>query len=107
MDLSELMAATSDIDGIFHLAAVTSPPQFEGDLFTGFDVNVRGTLNVLKAVSANHVKRIVLVSSSSVYGNISKAGSEDMQIPGHENMYSMTKLFEEHLGKYFTKRGKW
>ena len=91
-------------DGIFHMAAITSPPQFEEDLFSGFDVNVRGTLNVLKAASMHKVRRVVLASSSSVYGSLSTEGREEMQIPGHENMYSTTKLFDEYLAKYFSIR---
>lgn len=106
LDFNSLLDAAEGMDGVFHMAAVTSPPQFEDDLFTGFDVNVRGTLNLLKAASENHIKRVVQASSSSVYGNLSVDGREDMVIPGHENMYSTTKLFDEYLGKYFTIRGE-
>lgn len=106
LDQNHLYEALENIDGVFHLAAITSPPQFEEDLFRGFDVNVRGTLNVLKMASEAGVKRVVLASSSSVYGNLNVPGKEDMVIPGHENMYSTTKLFDEYMGKYFTIRGE-
>ena len=104
MDFESLFESFKGMDGIFHMSAITSPPQFEDDLFTGFDVNVRGTLNVLKAASQNKVKRVVTASSSSVYGNLTVAGKEDMEIPAHENMYSTTKLFDEYLCKFFSVR---
>lgn len=103
-DYGDILKATTELDGIFHLAAVTSPPEFEADLFKGFDTNVVGTLNVLKAASENGVKRVVLASSSAVYGDINIPGKEDMVIPGHENMYATTKLFDEYLGRHFTIR---
>ena len=35
-DYSELMNIKDDFDGIFHLAATTSPPQFDEDPLSGF-----------------------------------------------------------------------
>ena len=104
LDFDSLKIATKDLDGIFHLAATTSPPEFEINIFQGFNTNVVGTLNVLKAAAENNVKRVALASSSAVYGNLIIPGKEDMTIPGHENMYATTKLFDEYIGKYFTIR---
>ena len=104
LDLNLLSEATRNVDGVFHLAATTSPPQFETDLYSGFNTNVLGTLNVLKKSAENGVRRVVLASSSAIYGAISVPGKEDMAIPGHENMYATTKLFDEYLGKYFSIR---
>ena len=106
LDFDSVSDAVRDTFGIFHLAATTSPPQFETDLFQGFNTNVIGTLNVLKAAADNNVKRVVLASSSAIYGNLKVPGKEDMVIPAHENMYSTTKLFDEYLGKYFTIRNE-
>ena len=88
LDSEHLSAAMNEVDGVFHLAATTSPPQFEADLLHGFNTNVIGTFNVLKAASDHNVKRVVLASSSAVYGNIRIPGREDMVIPGHDNMYA-------------------
>jgi UDP-glucose 4-epimerase len=104
LNYSDVLEATKNIDVIFHLAATTSPPQFESDLFTGFDTNVKGTLNVLNAAVFHGVKRIILASSSAVYGDIKVPGNEDMKIFGHNNMYATTKLFDEYLGRYFSLR---
>ena len=65
-----LEKACSGIDYVFHLAAVTSPPEFENLTGEGYEVNVMGTYNVLAASAKNNVKRVILASSSSVYGDI-------------------------------------
>lgn len=101
-----LHSAMKDIDGVFHLAAVTSPPQFETDLMLGFETNVNGTLNVLKASAEAGVKRVVLSSSSAVYGDMAEPGKEDLPIKGHNNMYATTKLFDEYVAKFFHLRGE-
>ncbi|MGP8069985.1 MAG: SDR family NAD(P)-dependent oxidoreductase [Candidatus Bathyarchaeia archaeon] len=57
------------VDAVVHLAAIVSPylsikkPQIVND------VNVSGTLNVLRAAVKRKVERIVFASSSSVYGS--------------------------------------
>lgn len=54
-------------DVIFHLAAVASVPLSIEDPSLVNDVNVGGTLNLLKASLRAHVKRFVLASSCTVY----------------------------------------
>jgi UDP-glucose 4-epimerase len=87
--------ALSGIDYVYHLAAVTSPPEFENLTGDGYDVNVLGTYNVLAASQANKVKRVVIASSSSVYDNNSKAASEDSLQDKYNNFYPLTKRINE------------
>jgi UDP-glucose 4-epimerase len=87
--------ALSGIDYVYHLAAVTSPPEFENLMGEGYYVNVLGTYNVLAASQANKVKRVVIASSSSVYGNTSKAASEDSLQEKYNNFYPLTKRINE------------
>ena len=58
-------------DGIFHLAAVTSPPQFEVMPENGLMVNVNGTFNILDFARNHGVHKVVIVSSSGIYGDSS------------------------------------
>ena len=106
LDYESLLDATNGMDGVFHLAAVTSPPQFETELMLGFEINVNGTLNILKASVEAGVKRVVLASSSSIYGDLNGPGKEDFHIMGHKNMYATTKLFDEYMARYFHLRGE-
>lgn len=58
-----------DCDTVIHLAARTGvrPSVDEPGIY--LDVNVNGTLAILEAMRTTNVKRIILASSSSVYGN--------------------------------------
>jgi len=57
------------VDAIIHLAAVVSPFVSVKKPELVNEVNVAGTLNVLRAALKAGVKRVVCASSSSVYGN--------------------------------------
>jgi len=57
------------VDAIVHLAAIVSPDVSIRKPELTHEVNVTGTLNVLRAAHKNRVHRIVFASSSSVYGS--------------------------------------
>ena len=97
--------ALKGIDQVFHLAAVTSPPEFENLMADGYDVNVLGTYNILAASQANKVKRVVIASSSSIYGNSSGMTSEDSPPKECSNFYPLTKMINEMTAKLFKDYG--
>jgi UDP-glucose 4-epimerase len=101
-DLQGLMKIEEEFDGIFHLAAVTSPPQFESDSLEGFEVNANGTLNVLEFARRKNIKRVVLASSSATYGS-SHSMSEEGNFPKtYGNIYPITKMIDEYLARYYS-----
>ncbi len=65
VDLDEV---TSDIDYIFHLAAMASVPLSIDRPVECNDINLNATINLLKSAVDNNVKKIVFSSSSAVYG---------------------------------------
>jgi UDP-glucose 4-epimerase len=65
--LPQLLAATENIDGVLHLAAVMSI-SMDRDSWGGLDINIRGAQNVIEACRANRVKKLVFASSNAVYG---------------------------------------
>ncbi len=93
--------ALRGIDYVFHLAAVTSPPEFDNLMGDGYDVNVLGTYNVLAASHANNVKRVILASSSSVYGSTSGPSKEDHSTETYVNLYPMSKKINEMTASFF------
>ncbi len=97
--------AFDGIDYVFHLAAVTSPPEFENVGGDGYDVNVLGTYNVLAASKMNNVKRVVIASSSSVYGTRSKATPEDATLGKYGNFYPLSKRVNEMTASLFNDYG--
>jgi len=56
------------VDAVFHLAALISVSESIRDPDLTNDVNVDGTLNLLKAFIGSNVKRFVYASSCAVYG---------------------------------------
>lgn len=104
-DFDLLLKLTKDVDIVFHEAAVTSPPEFESVARSSFQINVNGTLNVLTAAVKGGVKKVVLASSSAVYGDINVPGKEDMMMPAYGNLYPLTKSINEQTASYFSRTG--
>ena len=67
-DYDSVLAALDGIDGISHQGALGSVPRSIADPLTSHNVNVNGTINVLEAMRAKGVRRIVMACSSSAYG---------------------------------------
>jgi len=103
-DYDSLMEIKEDFDGIFHLAATTSPPQFDEDPLSGFNVNANGTLNVLEFAKQKNIPRVVLASSSATYGN-STSVSVERELPNtYSNLYPVTKILDEYIARFYSIR---
>jgi len=63
--------AVTGMDWVFHLAAFISVPQSLIDPETCFAINVTGTVNILEASRKAGVGKVILASSTAVYGNTS------------------------------------
>ena len=103
-DFPSLMDMDEEFDGIFHLAATTSPPQFEDDPIGGFNVNANGTLNILEFAKRKKIRRVVLASSSATYGNSESISSEEIIPQTYSNLYPITKIVDEYLARYYSVR---
>lgn len=103
LDRSKMENLFSGVDYVFHNAAVTSPPEFEERPFEGFNTNVMGTFNVLDMARKHNVKRVILASSSSIYGNTMKITSENDVDTHFINLYPMSKYINELLAKFYGK----
>jgi len=90
------------IDFVLHQAALPSVPRSIKDPLTTNEVNVVGTLNVLKAALACGVKRVVYASSSSVYGNSEELPKHERMIPNPMSPYAAAKLAGEHYCRVFS-----
>ena len=92
------------LDGIFHLAAVTSPPQFETDPDKGLKVNVNGTYNVLDFARKHGVNKVVLASSSAIYGDSRQIAVESKYPDRYQNLYPVTKIVDELFSRHLSLR---
>jgi UDP-glucose 4-epimerase len=86
---------------VLHLAALPSVPRSVQDPLTTNEVNVTGTLNVLLAARDSGVRRVVMASSSSVYG----AGTEPIKLEDQPTLpvapYAVSKLAAECYARSF------
>jgi len=90
-----------DVDAVFNEAAVVSVPRSMEDPLLANEVNVGGTLNLLKACLDFGVKRFVQASSASVYGNTETLPiSEDLS-PMPISPYAVSELAAENYAKVF------
>ncbi len=67
-DYDTVEDCTLGVDSVVHLAAITSVPYSIRYPTRTMEVNVLGTLNLLKACVRNHVRKFVFAGSCAVYG---------------------------------------
>jgi len=91
-----LDAAMKGIDGVFHLAALWLLHCYDFPR-SAFEVNIGGTFNVLEAVLANGVRRLVYSSSASVYGDAVEEPMTENHPYNNTNFYGATKIAGEHM----------
>lgn len=103
MQTDILEAAFDGADGVFHLAALWLL-QCHDYPRSAFDVNVRGTFNVMEACVKKGVKRLVYSSSASVYGDaVQEPMTEDHPF-NNKNFYGATKIAGEAMMRAFHHR---
>lgn len=101
-DQAIVAKAMVGVDVVLHLAAAPSVVTSVKDPQLTIDVNVAGTLNVLLAARDAGCRRVVLASSSAVYGeNRLSPKSEDLT-PDPRSPYAVSKLSGEQLCSNFT-----
>lgn len=98
-----LEAALNGADGVFHFAALWLLQCHEFPR-SAFDVNVRGTFNVMEACVKKGVKRLVYSSSASVYGDAVREPMDEEHPFNNQNFYGATKIAGEAMLRAFHHR---
>jgi len=98
-----LRSALQGADGVFHFAALWLLQCHEYPR-SAFDVNVRGTFNVMEACAAEGVKRLVYSSSASVYGDALREPMDEEHPFNNRNFYGATKIAGEAMLRAFHHR---
>jgi UDP-N-acetylglucosamine/UDP-N-acetyl-alpha-D-glucosaminouronate 4-epimerase len=101
-DESAIDRACEQIDVVFHVAAMPSVPRSLDDPVTSFEINARGTLNVLLAARNHRVQRVVYSASSSAYGDTEELPKHERMTPQPKSPYAADKLHGENLCRVFT-----
>jgi len=66
--IADLQRSMKEVEGVLHFAAQSSVPKSAENPLEDFEVNVRGTLNVLECARKLDVGVVIFASSSTVYG---------------------------------------
>lgn len=100
-DLEAVVRAARGVDCIYHQAALASVPRSIEDPLTTHEVNVTGTLHVLLAAREASVPRVILASSSSVYGETPTLPKREDMVPSPVSPYAAQKLTLELYARQF------
>lgn len=93
--------AMRDVDAVFHLAALIAIPFSYHSPDTYVDTNIKGTLNVLQAARKLNTKRVLITSTSEVYGTAQYVPIDEKHPFQGQSPYSATKIGADRLAESF------
>jgi dTDP-glucose 4,6-dehydratase len=100
-DQNGVRKAMRGCDIVLHLAALISIPYSYHSPESFVDTNIKGTLNVVQSAHELNVERVVVTSTSEVYGTARTVPiTEDHELQG-QSPYSATKIGADHLALSF------
>jgi UDP-glucose 4-epimerase len=91
-------------DVVIHMASFPRQKVVNANPAWGASVMMEGLINVLESAKKHHVKRVVYISSSMVYGDFVDDVTEDA-VCRPQGQYGIMKLAGEDLVKDYTRRG--
>ncbi len=100
-DFWTVVKAVEGIDYVLHQAALPSVPRSVKNPQTSNAVNIDGTLNVLEASKNAGVKKFVMASASSVYGEAEELPKHEVMVPSPLSPYAVTKLTCEYYCRVY------
>jgi UDP-glucose 4-epimerase len=102
-DTAALAEVIKGADYVFHQAALWLL-ECEQEPRKAVEQNIIGTFNVLEACALNNVKKAVVASSSSVYGEGSYLPTDEAHPFNNNLFYGATKVADEQLCRAFHKK---
>jgi len=102
LNLTILEDTFNGADYVFHEAALGSVPRSIEDPLSTNQVNITGTLNLLIAAMHNSVKKVIIASSSAVYGETPSLPKKEEMPPNPKSPYALTKLVDEYYCELFS-----
>lgn len=92
---------SKDINIIFHLAALIAIPYSYVAPDSYVDTNVKGTLNICQAAKENGVKRVLVTSTSEVYGTAQYVPIDENHPKQPQSPYSASKIGADAMAMSF------
>ena len=92
---------TRGVDTVFHLAALIAIPYSYVAPDSYVDTNIKGTLNMCQAARDNGVRRLIVTSTSEVYGTARYVPIDENHPRQPQSPYSATKIGADAIAKSF------
>lgn len=100
-DPNGVKEAMKGIDYVFHLAALIAIPFSYHSPDSYVDTNIKGTLNVLQAARDLCTERILITSTSEVYGTAKYVPIDELHPFQGQSPYSATKIGADRIAESF------
>lgn len=100
-DPNGVREAMKNIEEVYHLAALIAIPFSYHSPDTYVDTNIKGTLNVLQAARDLDTSRLLITSTSEVYGTAQYVPIDEKHPYQGQSPYSATKIGADRLAESF------
>lgn len=100
-DPNGVREAMKGVDEVFHLAALIAIPFSYHSPDSYVDTNIKGTLNVLQAARELDTQRVLVTSTSEVYGTAQYVPIDEKHPYQGQSPYSATKIGADRLAESF------
>ncbi len=101
-DLSYLLKITKKVDIILNLAALISIPYSYKAPYSNIESNILGSYNILEASKINNIDKIIMTSSSEVYGTAQKIPIDENHPINPQSPYAASKVAADKISlSYF------
>jgi NAD dependent epimerase/dehydratase len=100
-DPNGVRTAMKNIDVVFHLAALIAIPFSYHSPDSYIDTNVKGTLNVIQAAKELSVDRVIVTSTSEVYGTAQFVPITESHPKQPQSPYSASKIAADAIAESF------
>ena len=100
-DPDQMRRALDGVRVVFHLAALISIPYSYQAPASFVDTNVKGTLNVLQAAREAQAERVLVTSTSEVYGTAIRIPMDESHPFQAQSPYSASKIAADRLAESF------
>lgn len=100
-DPNAVRQAVKGVDAIMHLAALIAIPYSYYAPDTYVDTNIKGTLNILQAARDEKIKRVLVTSTSEVYGTAQYVPIDEKHPFQGQSPYSATKIGADRIAESF------
>lgn len=100
-DPNGVRTAMKNVDVVFHLAALIAIPYSYHSPDNYIDTNIKGTLNILQAARDSNVEKILVTSTSEVYGTAKYVPIDEKHTRQGQSPYSATKIGADTIAESF------